>query len=122
MWQRRILLGTFALAEGYADELYIRANAVRSLMRSSVDHVLRDIDVLAMPTTPTVAFELGSKMGDPLQMYLSDVYTTPPSLTGHPAISVPAGNHDGLPVGLQLVGRHEDEASLLKLGMAVHGR
>ena len=75
-----------------------------------------------MPTTPTVAFQLGAKTMDPLEMYLSDVYTTPPSLTGHPAISVPAGTHDDLPVGLQLVGRHGDESSILKIGMAVHGR
>ena len=120
--QRRILLGTFALAEGYADDLYVRANAVRTQMRTAVDSVLQQVDALAMPTTPTVAFALGAKTVDPLQMYLSDVFTTPPSLTGHPAISVPAGTHDNLPVGLQLVGRHADEASIMKIGMAVHGR
>jgi aspartyl-tRNA(Asn)/glutamyl-tRNA(Gln) amidotransferase subunit A len=120
--QRRILLGTFALAEGYSDDLYVRANAVRSKMRKDIDEALAHVDALAMPTTPTTAFRLGEKTADPLQMYLSDIYTTPPSLTGHPAVSLPAGDVDGLPVGLQLIGRAGDEAGILKLGMSLVGR
>ena len=120
--QRRILLGTFALAEGYSEALYVRANAVRSKMRSEINHALCTVDALAMPTAPTTAFRLGEKTADPLQMYLSDIYTTPPSLTGHPALSVPAGEVDGLPVGLQFVGRTGDEAGILKLGMSLVGR
>jgi aspartyl-tRNA(Asn)/glutamyl-tRNA(Gln) amidotransferase subunit A len=120
--QRRILLGTFALAEGYSDELYVRANAVRSKMRKDLDEALAHVDALAMPTTPTTAFRFGEKTADPLQMYLSDIYTTPPSLTGHPAVSLPAGDVDGLPVGLQLIGRTGDEAGILKLGMSLVGR
>jgi aspartyl-tRNA(Asn)/glutamyl-tRNA(Gln) amidotransferase subunit A len=120
--QRRILLGTFALAEGYSDDLYIRANAVRNKMRNDLDEALIQVNALAMPTTPTTAFRLGEKIGDPLQMYLSDIYTTPPSLSGHPAVSVPAGEVNGLPVGLQLMGRTGDEAGILKLGMSLVGR
>jgi aspartyl-tRNA(Asn)/glutamyl-tRNA(Gln) amidotransferase subunit A len=119
--QRRILLGTFALAEGWSDDLYRRADGVRARMRAEMDQALESVDVLAMPTAPSPAFKLGEKVSDPLEMYLSDIYTTPPSLTGHPAISVPAGTVDGLPVGLQFVGRRGDEASVLRFGMAVTG-
>ncbi len=120
--QRRILLGTFALAEGWADDLYRRANAVRARMRAEIDQALSGIDALMMPTAPSTAFRLGEKTTDPIQMYLSDIFTTPPSLTGHPALSVPAGSLDGLPVGAQIVTRHEDEATALRLGMAINGR
>jgi len=120
--QRRILLGTFALAEGYSEDLYVRANAVRGLMRQQIDSVLQNFNALAMPTTPTTAFPLGEKTNNPIEMYLSDIYTTPPSLTGHPALSIPVGEHGGLPVGMQLVGRHEDESGILKIGMVAHAR
>ena len=120
--RRRILLGTFALAEGWSDDLYRRADAVRGQMRKEISSALTTADVLAMPTAPSPAFRLGEKTSDPLEMYLSDIYTTPPSLTGHPALSVPAGTIDNLPVGLQLIGPIEDEASLLRFGMAVTGR
>jgi len=120
--RRRILLGTFALAEGWADDLYRRADAIRGRMRREISEALRRVDVLAMPTAPSPAFRLGQKTANPIEMYLSDVYTTPPSLSGHPALSVPAGLLDGLPVGLQLVGSIEDEASLMRFGMAVTGR
>lgn len=120
--RRRILLGTFALAEGWADDLYRRANGVRARMRKEVDQALTKADALMMPTAPTTAFRLGEKQRDPIQMYLSDIFTTPPSLTGHPALSVPAGSLDGLPVGAQIVTRHQDEPTALRLGMALHGR
>ena len=120
--QRRILLGTFALAEGYSEDLYQRANAVRHRMRAELDETLAGVDAIAMPTAPSTAFKLGEKASDPLSMYLSDIYTTPPSLTGHPALSVPAGESKGMPVGLQLVGRSRDEAGILSLGMVITGR
>lgn len=117
--QRRILLGTFALSEGYADAYYNRANAVRSRMRTEIDRALHSTHALAMPTTPSTAFKLGEKTTDPLQMYLSDIFTTPPSLTGHPAISVPVGQLESLPVGMQLIGRNCDEATLFQLASVV---
>ena len=120
--QRRILLGTFALAQGYSDDLYVRANAVRQWMRSQIDDTLKTVDALAMPTTPSTAFLLGDKTAKPIDMYLSDIYTTPPSLTGHPAISVPAGKQNNLPLGLQLVGRQQDEATILKLGLVAQAQ
>ena len=120
--QRRILLGTFALAEGWSDDLYRRADGVRARMRAEIDQAFTAVDALMMPTAPTTAFRLGEKQEDPIQMYLSDIFTTPPSLTGHPALSVPAGTIDGLPVGAQIVTRHQDEPTALRLGMAIHGR
>ncbi len=117
--QRRILLGTFALSAGYAEEHYERANAVRHQMREEISQALTTVDALATPTAPSTAFALGEKQDDPVAMYLSDVFTTPPSLTGHPAISVPAGLCSGLPVGLQLIGAHQDEATILQLASAV---
>ena len=77
------------------------------------------MDAIATPTAPTTAFPLGEKTRDPVAMYQSDIYTTPPSLTGHPALSIPAGRVDGLPVGLQLIGSHGDEAGILHLGMVI---
>ena len=117
--QRRILLGSFALSEGYAEDHYQRADAVRNQMRLELNGALQSVDALAMPTSPSTAFSLGERVSDPMAMYLSDVFTTPPSLTGLPAISVPAGRHEGLPIGLQLVGRMNDEATILALGAAV---
>jgi aspartyl-tRNA(Asn)/glutamyl-tRNA(Gln) amidotransferase subunit A len=117
--QRRILLGSFALSAGYAADHYDKADAVRDQMRRELSAALQSVDVLAMPTSPSTAFRLGERSKDPVAMYLSDVFTTPPSLTGLPAISVPAGLVDGLPVGLQLVGRMEDEATILALASTV---
>ena len=117
--QRRILLGSFALSEGYAEDHYQRADAVRDQMRQELSAALQSVDALAMPTSPSTAFAMGERVADPVAMYLSDVFTTPPSLTGLPAISVPAGCLEGLPVGLQLVGRMHDEATILALGAAV---
>lgn len=117
--QRRILLGSFALSAGYAADHYDKADGVRDQMRRELCDVLQSVDVLAMPTSPSTAFRLGERNKDPVAMYLSDVFTTPPSLTGLPAISVPAGLVDDLPVGLQLVGRMEDEATILALASTV---
>ena len=117
--QRRILLGTFALSAGYADRYYGQARAARQRMAEQLAEVLSRVHVLATPTSPTVAFKLGERAQDPLAMYLSDIYTAPANLAGLPALSVPCGLSEGLPVGLQLMGRAWDEATLLALAQAV---
>ncbi len=111
--KRRILLGTFALASGYYDAYYLRAQKVRRLIRDDFDRAFAACDVVATPTSPTPAFRLGEKSDDPLQMYLADIFTVPANLAGLPGISVPCGLSAGLPVGLQLVGRAFDEETLL---------
>jgi len=116
--KRRIMLGTFALSSGYYDAYYLRATRVRELIRQDFEAALGECDVIAGPTTPAPAFPLGAKVDDPLAMYLSDIYTCPADLSGHPAVSVPCGFVDGLPVGLQLTGRALDEATLLRVAHA----
>ena len=116
--KRRIILGTFVLSSGYHDAYYLRAQKVRTLIRGDFDAAFRDCDAVATPTTPTTAFRLGEKTEDPLQMYLADVFTVPANLAGLPGLSVPCGLASGLPVGLQLVGRPFEEATLLRLGGA----
>jgi aspartyl-tRNA(Asn)/glutamyl-tRNA(Gln) amidotransferase subunit A len=116
--KRRIILGTFALSSGYYDAYYLRAQKVRTLIRRDFEQALEACDLVALPTTPTPAFRLGEKTGDPLQMYLEDVFTVPASLAGIPGLSVPCGLVEGLPVGLQLLGRPFDEATLLRAGHA----
>ncbi|HZF09470.1 MAG TPA: Asp-tRNA(Asn)/Glu-tRNA(Gln) amidotransferase subunit GatA [Thermoanaerobaculia bacterium] len=117
--KRRIMLGTFALSSGYYDAYYGRAKAVLDRMRRELERALGDVDVIATPTTPGAAFRLGEKADDPLAMYLSDVYTTPASLTGLPAIAVPSGADDaGLPLSLQLTARAFDEATMFRVARA----
>ncbi|HTQ48040.1 MAG TPA: Asp-tRNA(Asn)/Glu-tRNA(Gln) amidotransferase subunit GatA [Polyangiaceae bacterium] len=112
--KRRILLGTFVLSSGYYDAYYLRAQKVRTLVRRDFEAALREVDVLCSPVSPTPAFRLGERVDDPLAMYLSDVYTLPASLAGVPAMSVPcAPTKSGLPVGLQIVARPLDEATML---------
>ena len=107
--RRRVMLGTFALSAGYAGRYYAKAQVARRNIRQDFERALRDADVIAGPTMPTVAFRLGEKT-DPLSLYLADILTAPANLAGIPAISVPCGRVDGLPVGLQLMGRQfEDE-------------
>ncbi|WP_214020886.1 Asp-tRNA(Asn)/Glu-tRNA(Gln) amidotransferase subunit GatA [Methanoculleus sp.] len=107
--RRRVMLGTFALSAGYAGRYYAKAQVARRNIMQDFERALRDADIIAGPTMPTVAFRLGEKT-DPLSMYLSDILTVPANLAGIPAISVPCGRIDGLPVGLQLMGRQfEDE-------------
>jgi aspartyl-tRNA(Asn)/glutamyl-tRNA(Gln) amidotransferase subunit A len=104
--KRRIMLGTYALSAGYYDAYYAKAQAVRTMIQRDFDTVFQEVDLLVSPVMPTPAFRLGERLEDPLQMYLSDIYTIPASLAGLPAISVPCGLSDkGLPIGLQLVGR-----------------
>ena len=107
--RRRIILGTFSLAAGYFGRYYQKAQTARQMVREDFFRLFRDVDVIAGPTMPSIAFRLQEK-SDPLQMYLSDILTVPANLAGVPAISVPCGKVDGMPVGLQLMGRHfEDE-------------
>ena len=113
--KRRILIGTYALSAGYYDAYYGKAQKIRRLISDEFAAAFRDVDVIAGPTTPTPAFKAGEKASDPVSMYLNDVYTTAANLAGLPGLSMPAGFVDGLPVGLQLVGAHHDEARLLQL-------
>lgn len=116
----RILLGTFALSAGYAEAFYGKAQRVRTLIAHDFAEAFARVDVLATPTSPTVAFSLGERTGDPLSMYLADLCTLPPSLAGVPAVSVPAGlGASGLPVGLQLIGPLFSEARLLAVAHGV---
>jgi len=116
--RRRIMLGTYALSAGYYDAYYKRAQQVRTLIRRDFKQAFEQVDLLAAATTPTVAFRIGEKTDDPLAMYLNDVLTLPASLAGVPGLTLPCGFADGLPVGLQLLGRPFDEGSLLRAGDA----
>ncbi len=111
--KRRILLGTYALSQGYYDAYYLQAKKVQTLIRHAYETALRDVDVLLMPTTPTTAFKIGEKTVDPLAMYLEDIFTVGANVTGLPAVSVPCGFFEGLPVGMHLIGRPFGEAELL---------
>ena len=113
--KRRIMLGTYALSAGYYDAYYAKAQAVRTMIQRDFDAVFQEVDLLVSPVMPTPAFRLGERLEDPLQMYLSDIYTIPASLAGLPAISVPCGlSAKGLPIGLQLMGRPFEENILLR--------
>ncbi|HKV48524.1 MAG TPA: Asp-tRNA(Asn)/Glu-tRNA(Gln) amidotransferase subunit GatA [Candidatus Acidoferrales bacterium] len=117
--KRRIMLGTYALSSGYYDAYYLRAQKVRSLVARDFADAFQKVDVIVTPTAPTPAFKLGEKSADPLQMYLADIYTVTGSLAGVPGISVPCGETKaGLPVGLQIFGRHFDEARVLQVARA----
>ena len=120
--KRRIILGTFVLSSGYYDAYYLRAQKVRTLIRRDFERAFERCDVVATPTSPVPAFRLGEKTDDPLQMYLADIFTVPANLAGIPGLSVPCGFAAGLPVGLQLLGRPFDEASLLAARRGLPGR
>ncbi len=113
--KRRILVGTYALSAGYYDAYYRKAQQVRRLIRDDFAAAFNQVDVLFGPTSPSPAFVLGAKLSDPISMYLEDVYTIAVNLAGLPALSIPAGMVDGLPVGLQVIGNHFDEARLLNV-------
>jgi aspartyl-tRNA(Asn)/glutamyl-tRNA(Gln) amidotransferase subunit A len=118
--KRRILLGTFSLSAGYVDAFYNKAQAVRARIRDDFREAFAQVDVIATPTSPTVAFPLGARTADPLSMYLADVCTLPASLAGVPAVSVPCGRGaHGLPVGLQLIAPHFEESRLLVAAQGV---
>lgn len=116
--KRRIMVGTYALSSGYYDAYYLKAQKVRTLIKAEFDAAFERCDVIASPTSPSVAFKIGSRTADPLAMYLSDVFTIPASMAGIPAVSVPCGFSDGLPVGMQLIGRAFDEATILRAAHA----
>lgn len=111
--RRRILLGTFALSRGYYDAYYLQAKKVQTLIKRAYAEAFTKVDVLLTPTAPTTAFKLGEKMNDPLAMYLEDIFTVGVNVAGLPAISIPCGESDGLPVGMQLIGKAFDEATIL---------
>jgi aspartyl-tRNA(Asn)/glutamyl-tRNA(Gln) amidotransferase subunit A len=116
--KRRIMLGTYVLSAGYYDAYYLKAQQARTLIRRDYDQAFDRVDVVAMPTSPTPAVRLGERVSDPVQMYLMDVFTVSANLSGLPAISVPCGFTRGLPIGLQLMGRRFDEATLLRVADA----
>ena len=121
--KRRIMLGTYALSSGYYDAYYLKAQKVRTLLARDFEQAFHQVDAIVTPTTPTAAFKLGEKTDDPLSMYLADIYTVVADLVGVPGISVPCGKtKSGLPIGLQILGKHFDEATILRLGHVVeHG-
>ncbi len=117
--KRRIILGTYALSSGYYDAYYKKAQQVRTLIKNDFENAFKKVDVIVTPTSPTAAFRLGEKTADPLQMYLADIFTISVNLAGVPGISIPCGFTSGnLPIGLQLIGRHFDEETLLKASFA----
>jgi aspartyl-tRNA(Asn)/glutamyl-tRNA(Gln) amidotransferase subunit A len=118
--QRRVMIGTYVLSAGYYDAYYLKAQKVRSLIRQDFDQAFEKVDAILTPTAPSDAFAVGANEDDPIKMYLNDVFTVPASLAGLPGISVPAGlSARGLPLGLQLLGRMFDEASVIKAAYAL---
>jgi aspartyl-tRNA(Asn)/glutamyl-tRNA(Gln) amidotransferase subunit A len=118
--KRRIMLGTYALSSGYYDAYYLKAQKVRTLIARDFEEAFKQVDAIVTPTTPTAAFKLGEKTGDPLAMYLADIYTVTGDLAGVPGISVPCGKTvTGLPIGLQILGRHFEESTVLRVARAV---
>ena len=121
--KRRILIGTYVLSAGFYDAYYTQAQKVRTLIARDFERAFEQCDVILAPTAPTAAFGLGEKSDDPLAMYLNDVFAVPASLAGLPAMSVPAGlNREGLPLGLQIIGRPFDEQGVLNAGLAIEQR
>ncbi|AGA58983.1 MAG: Asp-tRNA(Asn)/Glu-tRNA(Gln) amidotransferase subunit GatA [Thermobacillus sp.] len=116
--KRRIMLGTYALSSGYYDAYYLKAQKVRTLIKQDFDQVFEKFDVIIGPTAPTTAFKIGEQIHDPLTMYLNDICTIPVNLAGLPAISVPCGLADGLPVGMQIIGKAFDETTVLRAAYA----
>ncbi len=114
--KRRIMLGTFVLSAGYYDAYYLKCERVRALLSRDFDQAFAKVDVLVTPTTPTPAFKLGEKTDDPLAMYLADIFTVTADLVGVPAISIPCGkSREGLPIGMQILAKHFDESTLLRV-------
>jgi aspartyl-tRNA(Asn)/glutamyl-tRNA(Gln) amidotransferase subunit A len=121
--KRRIMIGTYVLSAGFYDAYFNRAQKVRALIARDFEQVWNECDLLLTPTAPSAAFALGEKSDDPIAMYLNDVFAVPASLAGLPAMSVPAGlNDQGLPLGLQLIGRALDEQGVLNAGLALEQR
>jgi aspartyl-tRNA(Asn)/glutamyl-tRNA(Gln) amidotransferase subunit A len=118
--KRRIMIGTYVLSAGYYDAYYLKAQKVRALILRDFDRAFAQVDAILTPTAPSAAFAIGEKMDDPVTMYLNDVFTVPASLAGVPAMSVPAGlSAEGLPLGLQVIGRHFDEETVFAVSSAI---
>ena len=111
----RIILGTFALSAGYQHKYYLKALKMRTLIKQDFEQALRNVDVIITPTMPCPAFKIGEKIEHPLSLYLADVYTVPVNLAGVPSISIPCGFSEGLPIGMQIIGRHFDESMLIRV-------
>ncbi|HEY0826463.1 MAG TPA: amidase family protein, partial [Bacilli bacterium] len=116
--KRRIMLGTYALSSGYYDAYYLKAQKVRTLIKQDFDRIFEKFDIIIGPTAPTTAFKIGEQVNDPLTMYLNDILTIPVNLAGVPAISVPCGLSNGLPVGLQIIGKPFDESTVFRVAHA----
>jgi len=120
--KRRIMIGSYVLSSGFFDAYYLQAQKVRTLLINEFNELFKTFDVLVAPVAPTPAFKIGENAEDPIKMYLADVMTVPASLAGLPAISVPAGNsNEGLPIGVQLIGKRRDDAQLLALAASIEG-
>jgi aspartyl-tRNA(Asn)/glutamyl-tRNA(Gln) amidotransferase subunit A len=117
--KRRIMLGTYALSAGYYDAYYIKAQKVRTLIKKDFEEALKKCDAIITPTAPTTAFKIGEKIQDPLQMYLTDIFTISINLAGLPGLSLPCGfDSEGLPIGMQIIGKHFDETTILRIAFA----
>jgi aspartyl-tRNA(Asn)/glutamyl-tRNA(Gln) amidotransferase subunit A len=116
--KRRIMLGTYALSSGYYDAYYVKAQKVRTLIKQDFDEAFGQVDAIVAPTSPTVAFEIGTRTNDPYQMYLADIWTIPANMAGIPGIAIPCGFSDGLPVSLQVFGKSFDEETVLQIAHA----
>jgi aspartyl-tRNA(Asn)/glutamyl-tRNA(Gln) amidotransferase subunit A len=112
--KRRIMLGTYALSAGYYDAYYLKSLKVRTLIKQDFDHVFEKYDLMLSPTTPTPAFKIGENIDDPIKMYLQDIFTSSVNLAGVPSICLPCGFVDGLPIGMQLIGKHFNEGTMLR--------
>jgi aspartyl-tRNA(Asn)/glutamyl-tRNA(Gln) amidotransferase subunit A len=118
--QRRIMIGTYVLSAGYYDAYYLKAQRVRRLIKNDFDDAFNQVDAILTPATPSAAFPVGRKVDDPVINYLNDVFTVPANLAGLPGMSVPAGfNQAGLPLGLQVLAKPFDEASIYKVGKVI---
>ena len=121
--KRRILIGTYVLSSGYYEAYYLKAQKVRQLIKQDFDNSFKSVDAILTPSTPNSSFKMGEKEGDPVSMYLNDIFTVPVNLAGLPAISVPSGyDKKKLPLGLQLIGKPFDEQTILNLSLALQKR
>ncbi len=116
--KRRIMLGTYALSSGYYDAYYVKAQKVRTLIKRDFDEAFAQVDAVVAPTSPTVAFRIGERTDDPVQMYLADVFTIPANMAGIPGIAIPCGFSDGMPISMQVLGKSFDEAGILRIAHA----
>jgi aspartyl-tRNA(Asn)/glutamyl-tRNA(Gln) amidotransferase subunit A len=113
------MLGTYALSAGYYDAYYLKAQKVRALIKRDFEEAFKQCDVIVTPTTPTTAFKVGEKTADPLEMYLSDIFTISVNLAGLPGLSLPCGfDAENMPIGMQIIGKHFDEATMLRVAHA----